>query len=148
MARAHGGMEAIRCREIRRPASHAMPLRLDPPVLPEPASPGADKRLWLGLAAGFAIIFFLALLVQWLVPATLRPPPAPGGPSAPGAANKGALNSNAPLMTRPQLLDNQQAMPELIDVDARTPAANLSGGGAPLGVPGPPSSLGTGALGQ
>jgi hypothetical protein len=51
-------------------------------------------------------------------------------------------------MTRPQLLENQQAMPELLDFDAQNPPPNPATGGGTLGTPGSPSSLGPGALGQ
>ncbi|MEB3157567.1 MAG: hypothetical protein VKO26_09050 [Cyanobacteriota bacterium] len=115
-----------------------MTLRPDPLDVPDPLPLGPDRRLWLGLAFGLATIVFLALAVHRFAPA---PPPIP-------VDAKGTLNGNAPLMTRPQLLENQQAMPELMGFDAQTPPANPNGGGAPLGAPGTPSPLGTGALGR
>jgi hypothetical protein len=112
--------------------------RPDPFEVPDPLPLGPDRRLWLGLAFGFATIVCLALAAHRFAPA---PPPSPVGA-------KSTLNGNATLMTRPQLLENQQAMPELMGFDAQTPPANPSGGGAPLGAPGTPSPSGTGALGR
>ena len=136
-------------REIWR-EQRAMPSRPDPdlftnplssePLPPDTPSLAPDRRLWVGLAAGMAILALLIGLVHKLVPAA----PPPQGASS-GPAN---LNNNAPLMTRPQLLENQQAMPELLDFDPQNPPPNPNAGGGPLGTPGPPSSLGSGALGQ
>ncbi len=103
---------------------------------PDPPPLGPDRRLWVGLALGGATIALLVLMVRWLVPAPLQAPNTGGA----------ALNGNAPLMTRPQLLENQQAMPELLDFDANTPAPNPNNG--PPGTPAPPSAGGIGALGQ
>jgi hypothetical protein len=52
--------------------------------------------------------------------------------------------SNPPLLNRPALLEDQQAMPELRGFDATTPPAT-PGLGAPLGTPSAPP-LGPGAL--
>jgi hypothetical protein len=115
-----------------------MPPRPDPRLPPDPPSLAPDRTLWWGLAGGIALIALLALAVHRFVP---QAPSGSGG----GKAN---LNRNAPLMTRPQLLENQQAMPELLDFDAQNPPPNPPAGGGALGTPGPPSSLGTGTLGQ
>ncbi|MFN9629249.1 MAG: hypothetical protein ACK59A_03335 [Cyanobacteriota bacterium] len=51
-------------------------------------------------------------------------------------------------MTRPQLLENQQAMPELADFDAQNPRQNPINAGGRGGIPSPPSTLGSGVLGR
>jgi hypothetical protein len=112
-----------------------MPPRPGPQLPPDPPPLGTDRRLWWGLLLVGATLLLLTLAVQRLVP---PPPRAPN----PGSAN---LNGNAPLMTRPQLLENQQAMPELMDFDARNPPP--SDGGAPPGTPAPSTAPGTGPLG-
>jgi hypothetical protein len=113
--------------------------RPDPRPPSDPPPLGPDRRLWMGLAFSGAVIALMALAIHRLAP---EPPRAPN-------AGKAPLNGLTPLMTRPQLLENQQAMPELQDFDAQTPPPipNDGGGGAPLGTPAPPSDPGTGALG-
>jgi hypothetical protein len=110
----------------------------DPQLLPDQPPLGPDRRLWWGLALGGAAIALLVLAVHWLVPA---PPPAPHTGKAP-------LNDNPPLMSQPQRLETQQAMPELRDFDSANPPPNPTNSGGPLGSSAPPSALGTGALGQ
>ncbi len=121
--------------------------RPDPPVLPDPEPLGPDKRLWLGLASGFATIVLLALAIHRFVPATPLAPRTPAGAGASGPANTGTLNGSPPLMTRPQLLENQQAMPELREFDAQTPPAGPANGSAPPGAPNPPHVPAKGAPG-
>jgi hypothetical protein len=115
-----------------------MPPRPSPPLPPDPPPLRTDRRLWWGLAVVGATLALMVLAVHRLVQ---PPPPAPN----PGSAN---LNGNAPLLTRPQLLENQQAMPELLDFDAQTPPPNPSNNSPPPGTSAPPSALGTGALGR
>jgi hypothetical protein len=100
------------------------------PVLPDPdPSLSADRRLWVGLTAGLAAIVVLAITVHKLVPAS----------SPVQEASQVKLPNNAPLLALPQRLENQQAMPELADFDAQTPAPDLSGGSGLLPAPGAPS---------
>jgi hypothetical protein len=91
----------------------------------------------VGLALGFTTILLLATAIHWLVPAA---------PVSPGGA-KGSLNGTVPLMSQPQLLENQQAMPELREFDPQNPPPTPNTG-SPLGTPSPPSALGTGVLGR
>jgi hypothetical protein len=114
----------------------------DLPSTPLPFA--SDKGLWWGLGAGFALMALLAVAVHRLVTE------APQGKGDGKATLKGLapLNGTAPLMSRPQLLENQQAMPELFEFDANNPPPNPTNAGGPLGTPSSPSTLGTGALGQ
>ncbi len=109
------------------------------PQLPDPdPSFSADKRLWAGLSICLTAIVVLAITVQKFFPADT---------SGQGASPVKLPNS-APMMSRPQLLENQQAMPELADFDAQTPPPNLTGGTRPIQTPGPASPLLQGGLGQ
>lgn len=78
------------------------------------------------------VLIALAVAVQWLLPkistgnATRTPNPTPL------------------LLTRPQLLENQQAMPELADFDAQTTPPNPINGGGQLGSPSPYPTLAQG----
>jgi hypothetical protein len=80
------------------------------------------------------VLIALAVAVQWLLPkistgnATRTPNPTP----------------SPPLLTRPQLLENQQAMPELADFDAQTTPPNPINGGGQLGSPSPYPTLAQG----
>jgi hypothetical protein len=133
MARAHGGMDAIGFLQIGHHPRVAMP------ELPDPdPSFSADKRLWVGLSFCFTAMVVLAITVRKFVPAVT---------SGQGASPVKLPNST-PLMSRPQLLENQQAMPELADFDAQTPPPNLTGGTSPIQTPGPSSPLLQGGLGQ
>jgi hypothetical protein len=107
------------------------------PRAPEPPPLGPDRRLWFGLAAGMALLALLIALVHELVPAA---PPA-------RVTGNGSLNRDVPLMTRPQLLENQQAMPELIDFDSQTQPSNPNNGGALSGTLGSPTLSDTGVPG-
>lgn len=116
--------------------------------MPSPPDPGVeppdDHRLALGLMGLFVALAVVAISVHTLVPGG-----APDRNANTPNVNtpKASANPPSPLLTRPQLLENQQAMPEMADFDAQNPPPNpVSGGG--LGTPSPPSALGTGALGQ
>jgi len=95
------------------------------PPDPDPSF-SADKRLWVGLTLCLTAIVLLAFTVQRFLPAHS------GGPSA----GQVKPQNSTPLMSRPQLLENQQAMPELADFDSQTPQPNLSGGSGPIQTPG------------
>ncbi|MFM7641861.1 MAG: hypothetical protein ACKO45_09965 [Cyanobium sp.] len=105
---------------------------------PDPASPSGDRRLAIGLGSLFLVLIALVLSVHWLLPKST-------GGDAPSTPK---LSTGSPMLTRPQLLENQQAMPELADFDAQNPPPSPLNGGGALGTSGPPSSLGTGGLGQ
>ena len=84
----------------------------------------------------------LAFTVQRFLPADA---PSQGALHGPGQIN---LKGTPPLMTRPQRLENQQAMPELADFDAQNPPPQLTDGSGPIRTPGTPSPPGSGGLGQ
>lgn len=102
------------------------------------SAPPNDRRLTIGLVSLFLVLIALALAVHWLLPES----PAGKASSTPN------LTTGSPMLTRPQLLENQQAMPEIADFDAQNPPPSPLNGGGALGTPGPPSSLGSGAFGQ
>jgi hypothetical protein len=114
------------------------------PMVPPPLDPEGpstnDKRLWIGLIGLFSSIFLLAFAIHKFLPASSN------------GTQQGSGNSNAgkgsPLMTRQQLLENQQAMPELADFDSQTPPQIPINGGGPVGPSSPPSRLGSGVLGH
>lgn len=93
-----------------------------------PPSQGSERRLQIGLAGLVAVMGLMAFAVHRWVGREPRRPAPPDPPS--------------PMLSRPQLLESQQAMPELRDFDAQTPPANPFGG-QPLDAPGLPSSLDT-----
>lgn len=110
-----------------------------PPLDPEGSSTN-DKWLWIGLIGLFSSIFLLALAIHKFFPAS-----STGTQQGSGNPNAGL---SSPFMTRPQLLENQQAMPELADFDAQNPRQNPINAGVPGGIPSPPSTLGSGVLGR
>jgi hypothetical protein len=113
------------------------------PLPPDPdPSISADRQLWAGLTVCLAAILLLAFTVQQFLPAD---PPSQGALQGTGRIN---LKGTPPLMTRPQRLENQQAMPELADFDAQNPPPQLSEGSGPIRAPGPPSPPGSMGLGQ
>jgi hypothetical protein len=119
LVRACGGMEGIGLVQVRRKNGFVMSLDPDPD-----APPGTDRTLWIGLSVLFLSLLALAIAVQKLVPG------ASGGlPSSPPP-------SESPLMTRPQLLENQQAMPELGEFDGQSPAQAPINGNTVLGSQG------------
>ena len=127
-------MEAIGFRQIRRQSRLAMTVPPDPD--PDPSF-SADKRLWVGLTICLTAFVLLAITVQRFLPAHS------GGPSA----GQVEIQNSTPLMTQPQLLENQQAMPELAGFDSQNPPPNLSDGNGPIQRPGPSSPLLQGGLG-
>ncbi|MEB3317929.1 MAG: hypothetical protein VKO39_07310 [Cyanobacteriota bacterium] len=121
------------------------PPSLNPdPFRGAPADSAGDQRLWLGLLALLSVIVLAAVGIHWLLPPK-RVLPLPASGSGSGSGN---LNTGAPLMTRQQLLENQQAIPELLDFNSQTPPPNPLPGTRPLGTPGLPSSIGTSSLGR
>ena len=109
------------------------------PAQPDPGSPPpTDRWLAVGLVGLLAAIALLAYAIHRFVP-------SPGGEPMPATSNPPA--SPAPLLTRPQLLEDQQAMPEMADFDAQTPPPAALGGGG-LGLPPAPGAAGSGGPGQ
>lgn len=118
-----------------------MPPSFDPDPSRDPdVPPGGDKRLWLGLIGLFTAILLAAITMHRLFPSPALPPAGAGG--------NAKLNNGVPQMTRQQLIESQQAMPELFDFDPKTPPPNALQGGDSVGTPETPSSLGSRGLGR
>ncbi|MEY4352781.1 MAG: hypothetical protein RLZZ609_1022 [Cyanobacteriota bacterium] len=136
--RAHVGTEGIRFWQIGEEESSGKPFEPDSASPSTSSAPPNDWRLTIGLVALFFVLMALALAVHWLLPKS------PGG----NASSTPNLTNGSPMLTRPQLLETQQAMQETADFDAQNPPPSPLNGGGALGTPGPPSSLGTGAFDQ
>ncbi|MEB3304184.1 MAG: hypothetical protein VKK99_06270 [Cyanobacteriota bacterium] len=106
---------------------------------PDPdAPPTTNRTLWIGLTALGAALVLAAIAVNRVVPGTSSGKPSTQATPSPPSGSPSP--TSPPLMTRPQLLENQQAMPELADFDSQNPPQNPINGNPVLGNPG--ASLG------